>query len=161
AEVSVGGGDPVGASARYLPDQPTPTDLPWRGRGGLVVTYAARTVRYACARAGDICWLGHGGRAWALTEHTVTAALGDAAHAAGGVLRSPMPGTVLAVKAAEGDQVTAGQPLVVVEAMKMEHTVVAPVDGVLTRLPVRPGTQVALDETLAEIDERPPGGSQG
>ncbi|HEX2314504.1 MAG TPA: biotin/lipoyl-containing protein, partial [Thermomonospora sp.] len=70
---------------------------------------------------------------------------------ADGVLRSPMPGTVLAVKAAEGDRVAEGQPLVVVEAMKMEHTVTAPVAGVLTRLAVRPGAGVALDAVLAEI----------
>jgi acetyl-CoA/propionyl-CoA carboxylase biotin carboxyl carrier protein len=62
-----------------------------------------------------------------------------------------MPGTVEAVKVAEGDQVVAGQPLVVVAAMKMEHTVVAPADGVLSQLPVQVGAQVALDEVLAVI----------
>jgi acetyl-CoA/propionyl-CoA carboxylase biotin carboxyl carrier protein len=55
------------------------------------------------------------------------------------------------VKVAEGERVVAGQPVVIVEAMKMEHTVTAPVDGVVTRLPVRAGAQVKLDEVLAEI----------
>jgi acetyl-CoA/propionyl-CoA carboxylase biotin carboxyl carrier protein len=154
AEVSVGGGDPVAAGARRDDRD---------GQGGLAVTYAGRTVRYACARAGDVCWLGRGGRTWALTEHTVAAALGGTAHAGGGVVRSPMPGTVLAVKAAEGDRVTEGQPLVIVEAMKMEHTVVAPVGGVIARLPARQGAQVGLDETLAEITpeaEHVPGGTR-
>jgi 3-methylcrotonyl-CoA carboxylase alpha subunit len=164
AEVSVDGDEPVAASARW--DGPAGRD----GAPGtiLVLTYAGRTVRYACARAGDVCWLGHGGRTWALTEHTAAAALGGTARASGGVVRSPMPGTVLAVKAAEGDRVTEGQPVAIVEAMKMEHTVVAPVDGVVTRLLARPGAQIALDETLVEItpDDQPgrepagPGGTR-
>ena len=62
-----------------------------------------------------------------------------------------MPGTVLAVKAAPGDRVRSGQPLVIVEAMKMEHTVRAPADGVVAELTAAPGQQVALDETLAVI----------
>jgi acetyl-CoA/propionyl-CoA carboxylase biotin carboxyl carrier protein len=138
-EVSVDGGDPVPARAR------------WDGTGGLAVTYAGRTVRYACARQGDVCWLGRDGQTWALTEHTAAETGGATAGAAGGLVRSPMPGTVLAVKTAEGDTVTEGQPLVIVEAMKMEHTVLAPVDGVVSRLPARAGAQVSLDETLAEI----------
>jgi acetyl-CoA/propionyl-CoA carboxylase biotin carboxyl carrier protein len=143
AEVSVGGGEPVRASAV------------WDGPGDLRVSYAGRTIRYACARDGDVCWLGREGRTWALTEHPVTAAGGGAGPAAGGVVRSPMPGTVLAVKAAEGDEVAEGQPLVIVEAMKMEHTVVAPVAGVVARLPARPGAQVSLEEILAEIAPAP------
>ena len=47
--------------------------------------------------------------------------------------------------------VTAGAPLVVVEAMKMEHTVTAPVDGVVTELQVRAGQQVALNQPLAVV----------
>ena len=62
-----------------------------------------------------------------------------------------MPGTVLVVKVAAGDVVRAGTPLLVVEAMKMEHTVTAPIDGVVSELPVRAGQQVALDETLAVV----------
>ena len=62
-----------------------------------------------------------------------------------------MPGTVLAVHVAAGDVVTAGQPLLVVEAMKMEHTVTAPLDGTVTELTVKAGQQVRMDETLAVI----------
>ncbi|GAA0981327.1 hypothetical protein GCM10009555_049290 [Acrocarpospora macrocephala] len=62
-----------------------------------------------------------------------------------------MPGTVLVVKAALGDRVQAGQPLLIVEAMKMEHTVTAPIAGTLAELPVRPGQQVTMDATLAAI----------
>ena len=58
---------------------------------------------------------------------------------------------VAAVHVAAGDQVTAGQPLVAVEAMKMEHVVVAPADGVVARVVVRVGQTVAFDEPLAEV----------
>ena len=67
-----------------------------------------------------------------------------------------MPGTVLAVKTASGERVRAGQPLLIVEAMKMEHTVSAPVDGVVADQTVTAGQQVSLDETLARIS--PPSG---
>jgi acetyl-CoA/propionyl-CoA carboxylase biotin carboxyl carrier protein len=70
-----------------------------------------------------------------------------------------MPGTVQAVKAAVGEDVLPGQPLVVVEAMKMEHTVVAPVAGTITELPVRAGALVALDQVLAVISAA--GGPEG
>ncbi|MEU8803151.1 biotin carboxylase N-terminal domain-containing protein [Spirillospora sp. NPDC048819] len=117
------------------------------------LSYAGRTTSFEAARDGHTLWLGRGGHAWALSEH-VRAEAGIASAAAGdGVLRSPMPGTVLAVKAAEGDRVAEGQPLVVVEAMKMEHTVTAPLAGVVAKLPVRAGAQVALDAVLAVIEE--------
>ena len=138
AEVSIDGADPVPAALA-------------RDGDALRLTFGGRTTRYAFARDGRVLWLGRDGHAWALAEHVRTEQAGAAAAASDGVVRSPMPGTVLAVKAAEGERVTAGQPLLVVEAMKMEHTVTAPVDGVVARLPVRAGARVALDEVLAEI----------
>ncbi|WP_067462325.1 acetyl/propionyl/methylcrotonyl-CoA carboxylase subunit alpha [Actinomadura macra] len=136
AEVRIGDGPPVAASL-----------------AGSTLTYGGRTVTFATARDGHTLWLGREGHAWALSEH-VRAEGGAASAASGdGVLRSPMPGTVLAVKAAEGDRVAEGQPLVVVEAMKMEHTVTAPQAGVVAKLPVRAGAQVALDAVLAVIEE--------
>jgi acetyl-CoA/propionyl-CoA carboxylase biotin carboxyl carrier protein len=62
-----------------------------------------------------------------------------------------MPGTILAVHVSLGQAVTAGQPVLVVEAMKMEHTVTAPVDGVVSELTAKAGQQVPMDETLAVI----------
>ena len=75
------------------------------------------------------------------------------AHAVAGSLLAPMPGGVVRVTAAVGDRVTAGQPLVVLEAMKMEHTVVAPLDGVLTAVHVQPGDQVESGQALAVVEE--------
>jgi acetyl-CoA/propionyl-CoA carboxylase biotin carboxyl carrier protein len=66
-----------------------------------------------------------------------------------------MPGTVLLVKVAPGERVTEGQPLLIVEAMKMEHTVTAPADGVVAELPVRAGQQVGMDAVLAVVRDEP------
>ncbi len=118
--------------------------------GRLEVWFGGRRAVYDVARDGGTLWLGSGGRVWALADY-VPERLGGAESSAGGVLRSPMPGTVLAVKVSEGERVAAGQPVVIVEAMKMEHTVTAPVDGVVLRVPVRTGAQVKLDEVLAEM----------
>ncbi|MCW2998972.1 MAG: Methylcrotonoyl-CoA carboxylase [Solirubrobacterales bacterium] len=68
-----------------------------------------------------------------------------------GSLTSPMPGTVLRVLADAGAIVVAGQPLLVLEAMKMEHEIVAPAPGTLSDLPVVPGDQVQAGTILAVI----------
>ncbi len=74
----------------------------------------------------------------------------DAAVAHGSLL-APMPGSVVRVGAAAGDTVTAGQPLIWLEAMKMEHTIAAPGDGVLAELNVQAGQQVEVGTVLARI----------
>ncbi len=69
-----------------------------------------------------------------------------------GSLIAPMPGAVVRVGAAVGDTVTAGQPLVWLEAMKMEHILSAPGDGVLAELAVAPGQQVEVGTVLARVE---------
>ncbi len=78
----------------------------------------------------------------------------DAAHA--GSLESPMPGSVWKVMAAAGDHVAKGQPLLVIEAMKMEHEIVAPVAGPLEEVRVAEGDQVEAGSILAVIGEESP-----
>jgi propionyl-CoA carboxylase alpha chain len=68
-----------------------------------------------------------------------------------GALVAPMPGTVVRVAVEPGDEVTAGQPLVWLEAMKMEHAVHAPAAGTVTDLPVAVGQQVAQGTPLAVV----------
>ncbi len=69
-----------------------------------------------------------------------------------GSLLAPMPGSVIRLGAARGDHVTAGQPLIWLEAMKMEHTITAPADGVLSRLDVAVGQQVEVGAVLARVE---------
>jgi len=68
-----------------------------------------------------------------------------------GGLRSPMPGRVVAVHVKAGDRVMRGAPLLAIEAMKMEHVLTAPADGVIERLHVSEGTQVAEAVTLVDF----------
>jgi acetyl-CoA/propionyl-CoA carboxylase biotin carboxyl carrier protein len=65
------------------------------------------------------------------------------------------------VQASPGDQVEAGTPLLVVEAMKMEHVLTAPVAGVVAELPVTAGQQVRLDERLAVVVTATPAAGEG
>ncbi len=69
-----------------------------------------------------------------------------------GSLVAPMPGNVIRIGAQVGDSVVAGQPLVWLEAMKMEHTITAPSDGVLAQLNVKTGEQVEVGAVLARVD---------
>jgi acetyl-CoA/propionyl-CoA carboxylase biotin carboxyl carrier protein len=62
-----------------------------------------------------------------------------------------MQGTVLAVEVAEGDEVTAGQVVCVVEAMKMENEITAPRDGVVSELSVEPGQQVTTGQVVCLV----------
>jgi propionyl-CoA carboxylase alpha chain len=75
------------------------------------------------------------------------------AQVAAGSLLAPMPGTVIRVAAQVGDHLTAGQPILWLEAMKMEHTVTAPSAGVLTTLDVTVGQSVDMGVVLAVVDE--------
>ncbi|HEY3611567.1 MAG TPA: biotin carboxylase N-terminal domain-containing protein [Pseudonocardiaceae bacterium] len=142
ATVAIGDDDPVSAAARWSGDD-------------LVVTHEGTTRRYGCARDGAVLWLGFEGRTWALTEVERAAAVASSGFR-GGPLTSPMPGTVLAVRVPQGAHVTAGTPLLVVEAMKMEHTITAQVDGVVSELFVHAGQQVALDQPLAVVTPENP-----
>ncbi|WP_455567059.1 acetyl-CoA carboxylase biotin carboxyl carrier protein subunit [Psychrobacter namhaensis] len=72
--------------------------------------------------------------------------------AAVGSLKSPMPGQVVAFKVAIGDTVKKGEPLAVIEAMKIEHTITAPTDGVVAELLFAPSDLVADGDELLRID---------
>jgi 3-methylcrotonyl-CoA carboxylase alpha subunit len=73
------------------------------------------------------------------------------AHAEGGRLTAPMPGKVVSFAVKAGDKVTKGQPLAVMEAMKMEHTIAAPADGEVQELLYAPGDQVSEGAELLKI----------
>ncbi|MBX7493888.1 acetyl/propionyl/methylcrotonyl-CoA carboxylase subunit alpha [Qipengyuania sp. 1NDW9] len=80
---------------------------------------------------------------------------GTGAGAAGdGAILAPMPGKVIAVDVTEGDTVTAGQRLMVLEAMKMEHALTAPFDGTVTELSASQGAQVQVEAVLAVVEPK-------
>ena len=78
------------------------------------------------------------------------------ASAADGAILAPMPGKVIAVDVSEGDAVTAGQRLMVLEAMKMEHALTAPFDGTVTGLEASEGGQVQVEAVLCVVEPAPP-----
>ena len=99
----------------------------------------------------DRIWLSHDGDSWELSlERETVNHAGPAGTGAGPVI-SPMPGTVLAVHVTTGDIVAVGQPLVTVEAMKMEHVVAAGIDGRVAKVLVSAGDPVSLGQPLAEV----------
>ncbi len=139
-------------AATVFVDDAAPVEVSARRDGDVLeVRHSGGFHRYRQACGPDrTVWLARDGLSFPFGEQEfVLSSRGEAAGA--GPVTSPMPGTVLVVKVATGDVVKAGTPLLVVEAMKMEHTVTAPIDGVVSELPIRAGQQVALDETLAIV----------
>ncbi|UNO41895.1 biotin carboxylase N-terminal domain-containing protein [Streptomyces sp. MST-110588] len=149
-EVRVGDGEPVRAALVAGGDRPDTdrTVLTWDG-----MTHAFTAVARSGPASATDTWLGRDGGTWCVQDHDPVAATLRGAAGGHGVdaLTAPMPGTVTVVKAAVGDEVAAGQGLLVVEAMKMEHVVCAPHAGVVTELDVTPGSTVAMDQVLAVV----------
>ncbi|MEV7493061.1 acetyl/propionyl/methylcrotonyl-CoA carboxylase subunit alpha [Streptomyces anulatus] len=144
---------------------PAPLTFPLRVAGADPVTYGAPASATVTPdrvtvdldgtvghfhRSGD--WLGRDGDTWHVQDHDpVEASLSGAGRSGADTLAAPMPGTVTVVKVAVGDAVEAGQSLLVVEAMKMEHVISAPHAGTVTELDVIAGATVAMDQILAVV----------
>jgi propionyl-CoA carboxylase alpha chain len=92
------------------------------------------------------------GDGWSVSVRPLPRFPDPAAALAEGSLTAPMPGVVVAVHVVEGERVEAGRPLLVLEAMKMQHPVVAPAPGVVRSLHVAAGDQVDAGAVLAVID---------
>ncbi|MET7546308.1 acetyl/propionyl/methylcrotonyl-CoA carboxylase subunit alpha [Streptomyces sp. NPDC005246] len=118
----------------------------------LVLELAGVTHTFTHAASPEGTWLGRDGDTWHVQDHDpVEASLTGAARSGADTLAAPMPGTVTVVKVAVGDEVVAGQSLLVVEAMKMEHVISAPHAGTVTELDVTAGSTVAMDQVLAVV----------
>ena len=98
-------------------------------------------------------WVTINGQTLILTKSSGTQRTGHGHHHAAGELTSPMPGQVRTVNVGEGDAVTKGQTLLVLEAMKMEIRIHAPHDGTVKKLFVNQGQTVEREQILIEIEE--------
>jgi acetyl/propionyl-CoA carboxylase alpha subunit len=98
-------------------------------------------------------WVTIDGQTFVLTKSSGARKGSHAGHHAAGELTAPMPGQVRAVNVGEGEAVTKGQTLLVLEAMKMEIRVQAPRDGKIAKLFVKQGQTVEREQVLIEIEE--------
>ncbi|WP_251069505.1 acetyl-CoA carboxylase biotin carboxylase subunit [Streptomyces sp. ISL-96] len=131
---------------------PTRARLVTADAGTVTIELAGVTHTFSHATSPEGTWLGRDGDAWHVQDHDpVEASLTGGARSGVDTLAAPMPGTVTVVKVAVGDHVDAGQSLLVVEAMKMEHVISAPHAGTVTELDVTPGSTVAMDQVLAVV----------
>jgi 3-methylcrotonyl-CoA carboxylase alpha subunit len=130
-------------------------NAPVREEAAFLLDGEAISIRFdprtANAQRGlDDVLIAEGGQVWRLAPWRVTGVAGGSA--SDGAILSPMPGRIIAVSVAAGDIVTKGQKLVTLEAMKMEHSLVAPFDGVVVELNASEGGQVSEGALLAKID---------
>jgi geranyl-CoA carboxylase alpha subunit len=102
-------------------------------------------------RDGDRLYVQHRGIPFAVTDLTLAAPKAAAANGGDGKVRAAMNGRVVAVLVKPGDRVTAGQPVLTLEAMKMEHVHKAGIDGVVAAIDVAEGEQVTTGRIVAEI----------
>jgi propionyl-CoA carboxylase alpha chain len=105
--------------------------------------------RFDVARADDVVWVDSALGSVALSP--VPRLPEPAATREPGSLIAPMPGNVVRIEAAAGRRVSAGQPVLVLEAMKMEHQVMAPTPGLVAEVRVAPGDQVQAGDVLATV----------
>jgi acetyl-CoA/propionyl-CoA carboxylase biotin carboxyl carrier protein len=140
--MAVGTGEPVDVEVR--PEYVAATT--WLRDGRFTIVDRGE---WLLARNGDVTWIGHGGYAWPVRH---VSAAETRAGLSDGELRAPMPGQVLLVPAAVGDDVRAGDPVVVLESMKMELVMSAPIDGSVAAINVVVGDRVTVDQPLARVE---------
>ncbi len=99
----------------------------------------------------NIVYVNEDGFTYAITQGF--AGVGGAVGEGDGAIVSPMPGKIIAVAVGKGDSVTKGQKLVTLEAMKMEHSLTAPFDGIVAELDASEGAQVSEGALLARIEK--------
>ncbi|WP_119289495.1 acetyl/propionyl/methylcrotonyl-CoA carboxylase subunit alpha [Azohydromonas sediminis] len=141
-----------GALALHLGERAWPFACAALGGAQHDVTLGGHRMRLAVYAVGETVAVFADAGSALLREIDPLAHAGDAAFE-GGRLTAPMPGKVVAFLAAPGDAVKAGQPLAVIEAMKMEHTIAAPHDGTVTELLYAVGDQVAEGGELLRLKE--------
>jgi 3-methylcrotonyl-CoA carboxylase alpha subunit len=124
---------------------------------GLLVILNGQRAHLQVYRLGEQVHLFSAGGATQITVIDLLAHAGVAQHEAGR-LTAPMPGKVLSFAVQAGDKVSRGQALAIMEAMKMEHTIAAPADGVVAEILYAPGDQVQEGAELLRLQAKPPGG---
>ncbi|KMS63822.1 acetyl/propionyl/methylcrotonyl-CoA carboxylase subunit alpha [Sphingobium baderi] len=129
-------------------------NAPARREASFLLDGEAVSVSFDPGRGGkadDAVLIAEGGQVWRLSQWRVDGMA--AGRASDGLVLSPMPGRIISVAVAQGDRVAKGQRLLTLEAMKMEHGLAAPFDGVVAELHAAEGGQVSEGALLARIDK--------
>ncbi|NML86929.1 acetyl/propionyl/methylcrotonyl-CoA carboxylase subunit alpha [Polaromonas sp.] len=121
-----------------------------KGVQGIDIQFASQRVTATVYTQGEVDHVFTARGATQITAIDLLAHAGES-HTEGGRLTAPMPGKILSFSVKAGDLVKKGQPLAVMEAMKMEHTIAAPADGVVEELLYAPGDQVTEGAELLKI----------
>jgi geranyl-CoA carboxylase alpha subunit len=106
-------------------------------------------------RDGDRLYFLHHGVTLSVRDLTLAAPASAASNGGDGKVRAAMNGRVVAVLVRQGERVEAGQPVMTLEAMKMEHVHTAPISGMISAIDVAEGEQVATGRIVAEIEANP------
>ena len=117
--------------------------------GRIMVQLDGRSRIAHSAKVGDVWWVHIDGHIFCIEKTEAGSVDGDS----DGGMTAPMPGKILEVKVADGQTVEAGELLLVMEAMKMEHRIVAPTDGVVAKVNFSTGDQVQQGDVLVEMSE--------
>jgi 3-methylcrotonyl-CoA carboxylase alpha subunit len=121
------------------------------GQSFVVERPVSKDARYSTIVKRDQVLVADMGQSFLFTRERASGAAGSSA--GDGAIISPMPGKLIAVEVRQGDTVTKGQKLVTLEAMKMEHSLTAPFDGIVAKLNASEGAQVSEGALLARIEK--------
>ncbi|CAM3188524.1 propionyl-CoA carboxylase alpha chain [Williamsia muralis] len=141
-----------------LPDDPAVT-VKTMHSNAVTLTVAGVDRTFRVRRRDDARWVDFSGGSVTLSR--APRFVDPAEMSAPGSLLAPMPGSIIRIAVVEGQTVTKGEPLLWLEAMKMEHTISASADGIVEKLPIGAGQQVAVGEVLAVISEHRPNEIEG
>lgn len=144
--------EPAGTGYRAVVDgREYRVDLEQLDNGAMQLRIGERTLDIRWAADGPLRWIWLDGSTYLLDKRTTLVEGAAGAPGAQKTLRAPMPGQVREVSAAAGEEVTKGQTLVLLEAMKMEIRIQAPQDGQVAQVLVEAGESVDRDQALVEM----------
>ena len=116
--------------------------------GRILVTSSDGASKFAhSAKVGDVWWIHFDGHIFCIEKSEAGSSNSDSDEG----MTAPMPGKILEVKVADGESVESGQLLLIMEAMKMEHRIVAPSDGIVSKINFSAGDQVQQGDVLVEM----------
>ncbi|MFW9992898.1 MAG: acetyl-CoA carboxylase biotin carboxyl carrier protein subunit [Candidatus Odinarchaeota archaeon] len=118
----------------------------------LFLNYNGQTYKCLVVKEGDLRYVYINGHAFKLQRLEKSAVISGEASAQDNIIKSPMPGKVLKIMVSEGNVVTKGQHLMILEAMKMENILEAPFDGKVVKINHQEGEQVMQGVTLIELE---------